>query len=72
MAVKKKGAMSGCSIKNGCKSKLGGLTAKGRKMINRKTGSNLKAPQPGSVNYKKLINFFYLNFFYIFVVIINL
>ena len=41
MAVKKKGAMDGCSIKNGCKSKKGGLTAKGRKMINRKTGSNL-------------------------------
>ena len=44
---KKKGAMKGCSIKNGCKSKSGGLTAKGRKMINRKTGSKLKAPQPG-------------------------
>ena len=29
------------------KSKKGGLTAKGRKSINRKTGSNLKAPQPG-------------------------
>jgi hypothetical protein len=44
---KKKGAMKGCSIKSGCKSKKGGLTAKGRKSINRKTGSNLKAPQPG-------------------------
>ena len=44
---KKKGAMKGCSIKNRCKSKSGGLTAKGRKMINRKTGSKLKAPQPG-------------------------
>tara|TARA_R110002020_G_scaffold22166_5_gene74918 strand:- start:3933 stop:4184 length:252 start_codon:yes stop_codon:yes gene_type:complete len=43
----KKGAMKGCSIKSGCKSKKGGLTAKGRKSINRKTGSNLKAPQPG-------------------------
>lgn len=43
----KKGGMAGCSIKNGCKSKAGGLTAKGRKMINSKTGSNLKAPQPG-------------------------
>ena len=32
----KKGGMSGCTIKNGCKSKSGGLTAKGRKMINRK------------------------------------
>jgi|TARA_E500000305_G_scaffold94720_1_gene83831 hypothetical protein len=47
MAKKKKGAMKGCSIKSGCKSKKGGLTAKGRKSINRKTGSNLKAPQPG-------------------------
>ena len=28
---KKKGAMKGCTIKNGCKSKKGGLTAKGRK-----------------------------------------
>ena len=45
--VKKKGATKGCGIKNGCKSKKGGLTAKGRKMINKKTGSNLKAPQPG-------------------------
>jgi len=43
----KKGGMAGCTIKNGCKSKSGGLTAKGRKMINRKTGSNLKPPQPG-------------------------
>ena len=43
----KKGATKGCGIKNGCKSKKGGLTAKGRRMINKKTGSNLKAPQPG-------------------------
>tara|TARA_R110002020_G_scaffold53033_1_gene148660 strand:+ start:182 stop:508 length:327 start_codon:yes stop_codon:yes gene_type:complete len=43
----KKGGMAGCSLKNGCKSKTGGLTSKGRKMINRKTGSKLKAPQPG-------------------------
>ncbi len=42
---KKKGAMKGCGIKNGCKSKKGGLTAKGRRMINKKTGSKLKAPQ---------------------------
>lgn len=35
-----------CSISNGCKSKLGGLTASGRKMINAATGSNLKAPAP--------------------------
>ena len=46
-STKKKGAMKGCSIKNGCKSKSGGLTATGRRMINRKTGSKLKAPQPG-------------------------
>lgn len=53
MASKKKGAMKGCTIKNGCKSKKGGLTAKGRKSINRKTGSNLKAPQPGGGPRKK-------------------
>lgn len=45
--------MKGCSIKSGCKSKSGGLTAKGRRMINRKTGSNLKAPQPGGGSRKK-------------------
>ena len=49
----KKGGMSGCTIKNGCKSKSGGLTAKGRRMINRKTGSKLKAPQPGGGKRKK-------------------
>ena len=43
----KKGAMKGCSLKSGCKSRKGGLTAKGRASINRRTGSNLKAPQPG-------------------------
>ena len=47
MAVKKKGAMKGCGIKNKCKSKKGGLTTAGRRRINRKTGSKLKAPQPG-------------------------
>lgn len=47
MASKKKGAMKGCGVKNGCKSKKGGLTAKGRASINRKTGSNLKAPVTG-------------------------
>ena len=46
MASKNKGAMKGCGIKNGCKSKSGGLTAAGRKRINSRTGSNLKAPQP--------------------------
>jgi hypothetical protein len=49
----KKGGMAGCSIKNGCKSKSGGLTAKGRRMINRKTGSNLKPPQPKGGKRKK-------------------
>jgi len=44
---KAKGAMKDCGIKNGCKSKSGGLTAKGRNMINKKTGSSLKPPQPG-------------------------
>ena len=47
MASKKKGAMKGCGVKNGCKSKKGGLTAKGRARINKKTGSNLKAPVTG-------------------------
>ncbi len=51
--VKKKGATKGCGIKNGCKSKKGGLTAKGRRMINKKTGSKLKAPQPGGGPRKK-------------------
>ena len=50
---KKKGAMKGCNIGNKCKSKKGGLTAKGRRMINAKTGSKLKAPQPGGGSRKK-------------------
>ena len=50
---KKKGAMKGCNIGNKCKSKSGGLTAKGRRMINRKTGSKLKPPQPGGGARKK-------------------
>jgi hypothetical protein len=53
MAAKKKGAMKGCGIKNGCKSKSGGLTAKGRRKINKRTGSNLKAPQPEGGARKK-------------------
>jgi hypothetical protein len=53
MASKKKGAMKGCGIKNGCKSKSGGLTAAGRKRINSRTGSNLKAPQPEGGARKK-------------------
>ena len=47
---KKKGAMKGITVKSGGKLSVaqgGGLSAKGRKEINRKTGSNLKAPQPG-------------------------
>ena len=50
---KKSSGMKGCSIKSGCKSKSGGLTAKGRRMINRKTGGKLKAPQPGGGKRKK-------------------
>ena len=53
MAAKKKGAMQGCGIKNKCKSKKGGLTAKGRARINARTGSKLKAPQPGGGARKK-------------------
>lgn len=34
------------SLRKEHKSSKGGLTAKGRKYYNRKTGSNLKAPQP--------------------------
>lgn len=45
--AKKTGSTKGCGIKNGCKSPSGGLTAKGRRMINNRTGSNLKPPQPG-------------------------
>jgi len=36
----------GVSLRKEHKSKKGGLTAKGRKYYNAKTGSNLKAPQP--------------------------
>ena len=43
MATKKKAV----SLRKEHKSKKGGLTAKGRKYYNNKTGSNLKAPQPG-------------------------
>ena len=34
------------SLGRGEKSRMGGLTAKGRAKYNRATGSNLKAPQP--------------------------
>ena len=47
---KKKGAMDGMTVKGGHKLSVkegAGLTKKGRDSINRRTGSNLKAPQPG-------------------------
>ena len=46
---KKKGAMDGMTVKGGHKQSVAegaGLTEKGRNAINRKTGSNLKAPAP--------------------------
>jgi len=46
---KKKGAMKGMTVKGGHKLSVkegAGLTEKGRKAINKKTGSNLKAPAP--------------------------
>ena len=46
---KKKGAMDGMTVKGGHKLSVkegAGLTEKGRKAINRKTGSNLKPPAP--------------------------
>ena len=45
----KKGDMKGVTVKSGGKlpvSQGAGLTAKGRASINRRTGSNLKAPAP--------------------------
>ena len=53
---KKKGAMKGMTVKGGHKlsTKQGaGLTQKGRDSINRRTGSNLKAPQPEGGPRKK-------------------
>lgn len=53
---KKKGAMKGMTVKGGHKLSVkqgAGLTEKGRKAINRKTGSNLKAPQPEGGPRKK-------------------
>ena len=41
------------SLRKEHKSKKGGLTIKGRKYYNRKTGSNLKAPQPQGGSRKK-------------------
>ena len=46
---KKKGAMDGMTVKGGHKLSVkegAGLTKKGRDSINRRTGSNLKAPAP--------------------------
>ena len=46
---KKKGAMDGMTVKGGYKLSTeegAGLTEKGRNAINKKTGSNLKAPAP--------------------------
>ena len=45
----KKGSMRGVTVKSGDKlpvSRGAGLTAKGRRKINKRTGSNLKAPAP--------------------------
>ena len=43
----------GVSLRKEHKSKKGGLTAKGRADYNRKTGSNLKAPQPQGGSRKR-------------------
>ena len=48
---KKKGAMDGMTVKGGHKLSVkegAGLTKKGRESINRRTGSNLKAPAPNA------------------------
>ena len=48
---KKKGAMDGMTVKGGHKLSVkegAGLTKKGRDSINRRTGSNLKAPAPNA------------------------
>ena len=48
---KKKGAMKGMTVKGGHKLSVkegAGLTKKGRDSINRRTGSNLKAPAPNA------------------------
>ena len=53
---RKKGAMKGMTVKGGHKLSVkqgAGLTEKGRNAINKKTGSNLKAPQPGGGPRKK-------------------
>ena len=43
----------GVSLRKEHKSKKGGLTEKGRKYYNSKTGSKLKKPQPGGGPRKK-------------------
>jgi hypothetical protein len=43
----------GVSLRKEHKSDKGGLTEKGRKYYNAKTGSNLKRPQPGGGSRKK-------------------
>lgn len=43
----------GVSLRKEHKSKSGGLTEKGRKYYNAKTGSNLKRPQPEGGSRKK-------------------
>ena len=43
----------GVSLRKEHKSAKGGLTEKGRKYYNAKTGSNLKRPQPGGGSRKK-------------------
>ncbi len=53
---RKKGAMKGMTVKGGHKLSVkqgAGLTEKGRNAINKKTGSNLKAPQPEGGPRKK-------------------
>lgn len=53
---RKKGAMDGMTVKGGHKLSVkqgAGLTEKGRQSINRRTGSNLKAPQPEGGPRKK-------------------
>ena len=52
---KKKGAMDGMTVKGGHKLSVeqgAGLTAKGRASINKRTGSNLKAPAPNPKSKK--------------------
>lgn len=60
---KKLGRIVSLSIGRGEKSKSGGLTEKGRRKYNQKTGSNLKAPvtakkvKPGSKDAKRRKSF---------------